>query len=96
MDTIKMASGLVFDCAYLATDGQGTAWIVLDGLDMAESAAVMSDPENTSEMEWGDFRLIGYTELAFMMNDPNVGVKCGLKGGHDERIRDTSAGTEGE
>lgn len=86
MDEIKMANGAVFDCAYLATDGQGTAWIVLAGLDMAESARIMGDPEYTEVMEWGQYRLVGYTELVFMMSDPNVGIKCGLKGGHDERI----------
>lgn len=86
MDELKFANGSVYDCSYLATDGQGTAWIVLDGLDMAESAAIMSNPEMTAEMEWNGYRLIGYTELAFMMLEPNVGVKCGLKGGHDERI----------
>lgn len=85
MDVIKMANGAVYDCAYLATDGQGTAWIVLDGLAMAESASVLGDPELTSEMEWGDYRLIGYTTLTYMMLEPNVGVKCGLVGGHDER-----------
>ena len=86
MDEIKMANGAVYDCSYLATDGQGTAWIVLDGLDMAESAAILGNPDITAEMEWNGFRLIGYTELAFMMLEPNVGVKCGLKGGHDEKI----------
>lgn len=86
MDEIKFANGAVYDCAYLATDGQGTAWIVLAGLDIAESVAVFSNPDMTAEMEWGAYRLIGYTELAFVMVDPNVGIKCGLKGGHDEKI----------
>lgn len=86
MDEIKLANGAIYPCSYLATDGQGTAWIVLDGLDMAESAAIMGDPNVTAEMEWGGYRLIGYTQLVFMMYEANVGVKCGLKGGHDERI----------
>lgn len=86
MDEIKMANGAVFPCNYLATDGQGTAWIALDGLSMAESAEVMGNPEMTEQMEWGGFRLVGYTDLVFMMRDPAVGVKCGLKGGHDEKL----------
>ena len=86
MDEIIMANGVAYNCSYLTTDGQGTAWIVLDGLNMAESAAVLGNPDMTEEMKWNGYRLVGYTELAFMMNDPNVGVKCGLKGGHDERI----------
>ena len=83
-DEIKFANGAVYDCSYLATDGQGTAWIVLDGLSIAESAAIFSNPDMTEVMEWGAYRLIGYTNLVFIMVDQN-GVKCGLKGGHDER-----------
>ena len=83
-DTIKFANGAVFDCSYLATDGQGTAWIILDGLNIVESVSVFSNPDMTDVMEWGDYRLIGYTELVFVMVDRD-GIKCGLKGGHDER-----------
>lgn len=85
MDEIKFANGAVYDCSYLATDGQGTAWIILDGLDINESVSILSNPEMTEEMEWGEYRLIGYTNLVFVMVDQN-GVKCCLKGGHDERI----------
>ena len=85
MDEIKFANGAVYDCSYLATDGQGTAWIILDGLNITESVSILSDPEMTEEMEWGEYRLIGYTNLVFVMVDQN-GVKCCLKGGHDERI----------
>ena len=85
MDTIKFANGAVYDCSYLATDGQGTAWIILDGLNITESAAIFSNPEMTREMEWGTYRLVDYTDLVFVMVDQN-GVKCGLKGGHDEQI----------
>ena len=85
MDEIKFANGAVYDCSYLATDGQGTAWIILDGLDIIESVNILSNPEMTEEMEWGEYRLIGYTNLVFVMVDQS-GVKCCLKGGHDERI----------
>lgn len=85
MDEIKFANGAVYDCSYLATDGQGTAWIILDGLDIIESVNILSNSEMTEEMEWGEYRLIGYTNLVFVMVDQN-GVKCCLKGGHDERI----------
>ena len=83
-DTIKFANGICYECSYLATDGQGTAWIILDGLDIAESVAVFSNSDMTERMEWGDYILTGYTNLVFVMVDNN-GVKCGLKGGHDER-----------
>lgn len=85
MDEIKLGNGAVYNCSYLATDGQGTAWIILDGLDIIESVNILSNPEMTEEMEWGEYRLIGYTNLVFVMVDQN-GVKCCLKGGHDERI----------
>lgn len=84
MDEIKFANGAVYECSYLATDGQGTAWIVLAGADIVESVAIFSNSDMTSVMEWGDYILTGYTNLVFVMVDNN-GVKCGLKGGHDER-----------
>ena len=84
MDEIKLANGQVYGCSYLATDGQGMLWLILDGLDVSESAAILSDPDLTETMEWSDYRLVGYTELKFIMVEP-YGVKCGLKGGHDER-----------
>ena len=86
MDGIKFADGTVMECSYLATDGQGSLWIVLNGLDPAESVSILSDTDKTEEMEWNGYRLIGYTNLTFVMIDPNVGSKCCLKGGHDERI----------
>ena len=84
MDEVRFANGAVYDCSYLATDGNGSAWIVLDGLNIAECAAILSNKDMTEVMEWGSYRLIGYTELTFIMVDQN-GVKCCLKGGHDER-----------
>ena len=88
MDTIKFANGAVYDCTFLATvpDGSSfTAFIALADVDFAEAARIFSDPEMTGEMEYGEFRLVGYTELAGLYQQP-YGVQAVLKGGHDERI----------
>lgn len=85
MDEITFANGAVYNCSYLATDGQGVLWLILDDLDMLETVRVLSNPEMTEEILWAGYRLVGYTNLTFIMVDQN-GIKACLKGGHDERI----------
>lgn len=89
MSTIKFADGVVYECAYLSTGPLGleetnTAFIALSGVTFAEAAVIFSDTEKTSEMEWGNYRLIGYTNLVGMSMQP-YGPQAILKGGHDER-----------
>ena len=90
MSTIKFASGAVYDCSYLSTGPLGleetnTAFIALSGVNFAEAAAIFSNQELTREMEWGSYRLVGYTNLIGMSMQP-YGPQAILKGGHDERI----------
>lgn len=85
MDTIKFANGEVHSCPYLSTvPREQIAFVALDDVDFAEAAAIFSDETKTGEMEWGDYRLIGYTELLYVMRE-NYGFKACLKGGHDEQ-----------
>lgn len=85
MDSIIFANGAVYSCTFLSTLPDGMAFIALDGLSFAEAAAIFSNPDMTGEMEYGDYRLVGYTELAGLYQQP-YGVQAVLKGGHDERI----------
>lgn len=84
MDTIKFANGAVHDCPYLATDPtRQTAYIGLSGVSYAEAAQLFDDPSVTSVMEWSNYRLVGYTELLYVMRE-EYGIKAALKGGHNE------------
>lgn len=88
MDTIRFANGAVYDCTFLATlpDGSSfTAFIALADVDFAEAARIFSDPDMTAEMEYGEYLLVGYTDLAGLYQQP-YGVQAVLKGGHDERL----------
>ena len=88
MDNIKFANGAVYDCAFLSTIPDGnthTAFIALSGVSFAEVASIFSDENMTREMEWGGYRLIGYTQLQGVYVQP-YGIQAVLKGGHDERI----------
>lgn len=85
MDSIKFANGAVRDCAFLSTLGDGTAFIALADVDFAEAAQIFADPSMTQEMEWGGYRLVGYTTLEGLFAQP-YGIQAVLKGGHDERI----------
>lgn len=84
MDTIKFANGEVHSCTFCSTIPDGTAFIALDDVSFAEAAAIFSDPDKTSEMEWGNYRLVGYTQLVMLGVQP-YGIQAALKGGHDER-----------
>lgn len=85
MDQIKFANGAVYDCAFLATVPGGTAYIALDGVTFSEAASIFSNPDMTSTMEWGAFRLVGYTELTALYVQP-YGIQAVLAGGHDETL----------
>lgn len=85
MDKIKFANGAVYDCAFLATVPGGTAFIALDGVSFSEAAAIFSNPDMTASMEWGGFRLVGYTELTSLNVQP-YGIQAMLQGGHDEAL----------
>lgn len=83
MDTIKFANGAVYDCSFLATVPSGRAFIALVGVTFTEAAQIFSNPEMTLEMEWGDYRLVGYTTLEGLYFQP-YGIQAVLVGGHDE------------
>ena len=85
MDTIKFANGAVYDCPFLATVPNGTAYIALADVTFSEAAAIFSNTDMTSEMEWGAFRLVGYTELTALYVQP-YGIQAVLAGGHDEAL----------
>lgn len=61
------------------------AIIAIDDADFAQAAAIFSDAEKTAIMEWGLYRLVGYTRLVSLSIHP-YGIQAVLKGGHDERI----------
>ena len=87
MDTIKFANGAVYDCSFLSTIPDGntfTAFIALANVTFAEAAAIFANADLTREMEWGDYTLVGYTELQGVYVQP-YGVQAVLRGGHDER-----------
>lgn len=84
MDTIKFANGEVHSCSLCATiPNQQMAFIALDDVTFAEASAIFSDENMTNEMVYGQYRLIGYTELLYVMKE-SFGFKACLKGGHDE------------
>ncbi len=88
MDTIKFANGAVYDCSFFSTIPNGNtmqAIIALDGVSFAEAAAIFSNENMTREMEWGQYRLVGYTTLQGVYVQP-YGIQAVLNGGHDERI----------
>lgn len=85
MDTIRFANGAVYDCSHLTTIPTGKAFIALDGVSFAEAAQIFSDENMTREMEWANYRLVGYTNLVSLSVQP-YGIQATLKGGHDERI----------
>lgn len=87
METIKFANGMTRDCSFLSTipnDG-GTAFIALADVSFAEAATIFSDEDATSEMEYNEYRLVGYTTLDGLYVQP-YGIQAVLRGGHDERI----------
>ena len=86
MDTIKFANGEVHSCPFLSTiPNQQMIFVALDDVTFAESAAIFSDEDKTTEMEWGGYRFVGYTDLLYVMKE-NYGYKACLQGGHDEQI----------
>lgn len=85
MDTVKFANGAVYDCSFLSTIPDSTAFVALTGVDFAQAAQIFSNPGMTREMEYGENRLVGYTDLVMLGVQP-YGIQAVLKGGHDERI----------
>lgn len=88
MSTIKFTNGAVYDCTFLSTIPDGdthTAFIALDGVSFSEAAQIFSNENMTREMEYGAYRLVGYTNLVSLGVQP-YGIQAVLKGGHDERI----------
>ena len=86
MDTIKFANGAVYSCPHLATLPElGIAYVALDDVTFAEAAQIFSNPEMTSVMEFGDWRLVGYTACRYVMRE-SYGFKACLEGGHDEPL----------
>ena len=88
MDTIRFSNGEVHDCSFMSTIPDGNsmrAFIALSDVDFTQAAAIFSDAEKTAEMEWGQYRLVGYTTLSSLSVQP-YGIQADLRGGHDERI----------
>ena len=88
MDTIKFSNGEIHSCSFLSTIPQETssaAYIALDDVGFTEAAALFADSEKTSTMEYGEYRLVGYTKLNGLYVQP-YGIQAVLTGGHDERI----------
>ena len=86
MDTIKFANGEVHECTFLSTIPDGstnTAFIALSDVDFATAASIFSDATKTESMEYGQYRLIGYTNLVMLGVQP-YGIQAIIKGGHDE------------
>lgn len=91
MDTIKFADGSVYSCPFLSTIpqvGYNTAYIALGDVDFATAAAIFSDQSKTSDIEYGNYRLVGYTTLVGIYIQP-YGIQAMLTGGHDERISES-------
>ena len=85
-DVIKFANGEIHSCPFLATiPNQQMVFIALDDVTFAEASAIFSDAEKTGEMEWNNYRLVGYTKLLYVMVE-SYGYKACLTGGHDEQI----------
>ncbi|MBQ1242391.1 MAG: hypothetical protein IIX99_04230 [Oscillospiraceae bacterium] len=82
MDEIKFANGETHECSHLTTH-DGKAHIALADVTFAAAAALFSDAEKTSVMEWGDYRLVGYTNCIMLTVQP-YGIQATLTGGHDE------------
>lgn len=89
MGNIRFANGETHDCSFLSTiplgGGVFQAFIALSDVTFAEAAAIFSNPEMTAEMEWGEYRLVGYTELQSVSVQP-YGIQAAITGGHDELI----------
>lgn len=88
MNIIKFANGAVYDCSFLSTIPNGSeneAIIALADVDFPTAATVFSDKNMTSAIEWGSYRLVGYTNLIAVCVQP-YGIQAVLRGGHDERI----------
>ena len=85
--TIKFANGEEHSCSFLSTIPEGggmRAYIALDDVTFAEAARIFSDPEMTSEMLYGPYRLVDYTTIVYVNVQP-YGIQAALTGGHDER-----------
>lgn len=83
MDTIRFANGEVHSCSFCATT-PGEAIIALDDADFAQAAAIFADADKTGEMQYGDMRLVGYTQLVMLGIQP-YGIQAVLRGGYNER-----------
>lgn len=84
MSIIKFANGERHECSLCVTNN-GSAYVALADVDFAQAASIFSDLRKTSEMEYSNYRLIGYTTLQALSVQP-YGIQAALKGGHDERI----------
>jgi hypothetical protein len=82
MDIITFANHETHECS-LVTTHDGKAHIALTDVTFAEAAALFSDPEKTCVMEWGEYRLVGYTNCIMLTVQP-YGIQATLTGGHDE------------
>ena len=82
MATVTMADSSKYSCYYGGRPWPGQAYITLTGKTMMETVGIMSDQAKTSRMEVKDIGtdevLIGYTELAGVVNEP-MGIRAIMK-----------------
>ena len=82
MDIIKFNNGEEHGCTFLSTIPEDNrAYIAIEGVTLAEAAAIFGDPEKTARMEWNGHVLEGYTELHGIYKQP-YGWQAVLNGGH--------------
>ena len=84
MSIIKFANGERHECSLCVTH-DGSAYVALVDVDFAQAAAIFSDTSKTTEMEYGVYRLVGYTTL-MSLSVQQYGIQAAITGGHDERI----------
>ena len=85
---ITFANGETRYCTLCTTNQiEQTAFIAIDKTTFADAATIFSNPAYTRRMQYGNYVLMGYTELMYIMQEP-YGVKACLRGGHDEIIHE--------
>ena len=68
MDTIKTASGKIYECSSLsAIDNPCRLYIRIANSTLSEVATTFGDKEETKELLYGNILLIGYSKLLSMV-----------------------------
>lgn len=68
MDTIKIASGKIYECSSLSTiDSPCRLYIRITNATLSEIATTFCNKEETKEILYGNILLTGYTKLLSMV-----------------------------